>query len=176
MTTVRIHGGMPHAAGLPRWAEGLQHAFTFAISPQPGSIVLHLDPRASIYLFRVSRKKGVLVSTYDSRRISRYAGLPHELYLLVLSMLGITQWRALTLNPLLRPEDLLHDRPASCLYAQRLFPEDYVRDLEEPRICPYCRHFYRSLCPYTEVVALDAILSAAREASSQRAQFPVTSA
>jgi hypothetical protein len=165
---------MPHAANLPRRAEGLQQAFLFTTAPQPKSIPLHLGPRTSVHLFEVCRSRGVFVSTYDSHRISSYAGLPHELYLLVLSILGITQWRALTLNTLLQPEDLLHDRPASCLYAQRLFREDYVQALEEPRICPHCRHFYRSLCPEAEVFALEDVLNAAREATSQRALLPVT--
>ncbi|MCL4694412.1 MAG: hypothetical protein KJ060_18120 [Candidatus Hydrogenedentes bacterium] len=112
------------------------------------------DPR----LFRIDSDRGVLVSTYESDGICRYAGMGRNDYFRLCALLGKIQWTVLQLNPLLVEEDFSHVSPSPCLYAPRPFKQDFALALENPQICPGCLDFYRCLGAETEILALRMLL------------------
>jgi hypothetical protein len=112
-------------------------------------------------LFWVDREGGVYVSSAQSDGIALYLGMPRARYLFLCALLGLVQWRALDLNPLLVPEDLLHHNPPRCVFADPMRLEDYVVTLDEVRLCPACMNFFR--CLGVEPELLDAAAHFERE-------------
>lgn len=159
MGTIWILGNLEDALGVVRAAKTLQEEFVFSVSPQPGCIPLRLADRPGDGLFSATPGHGILVSTAESQGICAYTGVPRDVYLLTASMLGILRYRCLSLNPLLREEDCLHESPSWCLCARRLFIEEFAIAFEAPRLCTACWGFYRSLCPPEEVAAARRVLT-----------------
>lgn len=104
--------------------------------------------------YEVSIERGVTLSMWQSEGICGYAGISQSDYLTLCGLLGISQWSALNLNPLLRPEDLLHPPEANCLFATQRGIEYFALLLEDPCVCPGCVDFYHCLGADGEVVAL----------------------
>ncbi|HEO69896.1 MAG TPA: hypothetical protein ENN80_01435 [Candidatus Hydrogenedentes bacterium] len=135
-------------------ARGLQARFWFQGAPLPGAAPLRLVDRPGAALFAVERETGGVVSTIESHGIARYLGLQRGAYLLLCSMLGLTQWRALILNPLLQPEDFAHDTPDVCPFARHACIQDYALTLERGCICRPCFAFFHCLGVEPELLAL----------------------
>jgi len=96
------------------------------------------------------------VSTDQAKGIALFAGIAIENYVRVCAVLGLTQWRALELNPMLVVEDFVHTEPGDCLFVRRAYKPDYAIALERPVICPGCIEFYRCLGAEREIgAALD---------------------
>lgn len=113
-------------------------------------VSLYLAPNP-FALFSVSREDGVRLSTDDCGPISRYLGVTEDDYLLMGALLGLSQWRVLDFNPLIRPEDGMQCSDNTCLYAPRNSVRDYALVLEQAHVCSSCRQFYRCLGVETEL-------------------------
>ena len=161
-------------AQLPSVASGLRRFFrdvtvSQAPNPQP---TRHLE-HSPVPLFVTSRclaqgpydvdiERGVTVSTWNIEGICRYARIEPCTYLLLCSLLGISQWHVLKTNPLLRLEDLRHPPAAHCLYAKSQCIKDYILILEDPTVCRGCVEFYHCLGADLEVIALNETLNSIR--------------
>lgn len=124
---------------------------------------LHITERRLEAPYGVDRESGVSVSTWDSEGICLYAGIDERNYLLICSLLGMSQWRVLVSNDLLRPDDLRHPANVRCLFSQPDAIQDYALLLDEPRVCGGCVHFYHSLGADSELIALQEVVAEIRE-------------
>ena len=160
--SVRVEGA--DLAALQRLALSTQDRFRFCAEKgrhkgqAGGPIPLHISHTRSERLFSVDPIEGVTVSTWQSGGICIYAGIPEPHYYLLCSMLGLNQWRALSLNPLLRVEDFAHDEPANCLYVRRQLKQDHAVLLDTPFVCQGCLDFYRCLGLEPEMTALMSVV------------------
>ncbi len=124
---------------------------------------LHITDRRLRGPYGVDPDEGVSVSTWDSRGICRYAGIDERTYLLLCSLVGLSQWRVLATNELLRPDDLRHPPGVRCLFATPEMLQDYALILEEPRVCGGCVHFYHSLGADPELISLQEVVAEVRD-------------
>lgn len=108
--------------------------------------------------FSVGRESGVTISTFQLGGIARFANVEEGIYLAICALLGLTQWRALALNPLLKVEDFDHPEDEHCLFRSKQPVHDYTLLLEAPRVCTGCRDFYHSLGADSEIIALDRLI------------------
>jgi len=102
----------------------------------------------------------VRVSTANSDALSHYCRAPRGLYLALLATLGLVQACALRRNPLLRPEDLMHQQPGCCLFSACDSFDALARALDEPRICAGSVAFYEALLVAPEVNRLQSFAEA----------------
>jgi len=158
MQDVWTFGSASGVLELMHEADKSQRVYSFSAERVPGAIPLRITRRKRERLFSVTRACGVAISEWQGEGICAYTGIPRGRYLLSLGMLGLLRYRALQCNPLLHAEDLIHDTPAFCMYAHRLFAEEYALLFEKPQLCMHCRHFYSTLCPPEEVEALEQVL------------------
>lgn len=105
---------------------------------------------------------GVKVSTWQSGGLCLYSGIKLEMYLLLCSLLGLTQWRALARNTLLKIEDFGHERPSTCLFAPQDIKQDFAHLLERPHLCKGCWDFYYCLGVEYEMFALKHVVESIR--------------
>ena len=87
-------------------AARLQGAYSMSTRRRWGAAPVRFTSGESPAPFRVDRLRGVSIGTCNTHGIARYAGLSHPDYLLCLAMLGLIQWRALTLNQTSSPSIL----------------------------------------------------------------------
>lgn len=127
---------------------------------------LHLTGERLPEPFRVWPDRGVVVSMWDSEAICAYTGIQLDRYLLITSLLALSQWRVLRRNPLLRIEDLRHPAGIRCIFAEPASVQDFALLLDPPVICPGCADFYHCLGADSELIALREVLEEARRASS----------
>lgn len=154
---VSVEGGGVDWQRFAQLAREAQKRFRF-IRGQPGDVSLRISDKPSRSLFVAERVEGVSVSTWQIEGICRYAGLEREAFFLTCGLVGLTCWRALTLNPLLISEDLWHREAGRCLFSRQTYREDYALVFENPEVCPGCRDFFRCLCVESEVFALQQAL------------------
>lgn len=128
-----------------------------AAAPSP-VIMLEVTARELPTPFLVRTGGRVLLSEYLSERIAAYAGLSLPDYAHLIALCGVLQARVLQLNPLLVPEDLIHDSPVACVLARRCFLDEFFPVVEAPQLCPGCQTFYRRLLPPGEMAAVRAAL------------------
>ncbi|GMV91034.1 MAG: hypothetical protein AMXMBFR82_08120 [Candidatus Hydrogenedentota bacterium] len=126
--------------------------------PQKKPFRLFITDDGGSRLFQIDSERGVLVSTYQSDGICRYAGMDRNDYFRLCALLGKIQWTVLQLNPLLVEEDFSHVSPSPCVYAPRPFKQDFALTLENPQLCQGCIDFYRCLGAETEILALRMLL------------------
>ncbi len=171
MIEVFVRGNATDVKGLVEFGVEAQERFRFVEKPAPDGVAqADMKNRVQLYLtneitnnpFLVDRTRGVKVATTQSEGISHYLGISREAYLLLCSMLGLTQWRVLALNPLLRPEDFVHVEPATCAFTQQPYIQHYALTLEHRYICPACRDFFRCLGAELEILALQTLLRTSR--------------
>lgn len=160
MMDVFVTGDVQAVSELLGASAGVLREFRFTDRPLRGAVPLCLATFLPHGLFRVQRDHGVVVSILESEGIARYLGLPRGAYLLLCSVLGLTQWRALALNPLLEPEDFAHDDPPHCVFATQPTLQHYALSFEKRFICPACRDFFRCLGAEGEILALQDLLRA----------------
>lgn len=154
MLRVEVRGGVEDVATLLQFAPGPQHGYVFGRSPEADA-VLRLVSKEGPAPFGLSIDGSVVVCTWQSAGFSRYAGLQRGEYLLLLSLLGLTQWHALQRNPDLIPEDLVAVAACGCLFERRPLLEDFAVLMDSPHICSGCRRFYEQLCDAEAWKALD---------------------
>ena len=123
-------------------------------SRRDGPIDLYITDAPSKALFFTRLDRGVAVSLWQSQGISLYTGIDVDSYLLLCSILGLTQWRALSLNPLLREEDFIHEWPSECIFAKPESKAEFALLLENPVLCQGCTDFYHCLGVDLELQAL----------------------
>ena len=104
-------------------------------------------------LFEVSPASGVTISTDQADGIALFAGISTEQYLKGCAIAGLTQWRALDLNPMLVVEDFAHTEPRDCIFVQRPSKAEYALAFESPSICFGCFEFYHCLGADREIAA-----------------------
>lgn len=157
-----------------RLANRIQERFRFIFDPDPTSsplkrnaeevpIRLQITNEESDTLYSADLQNGVTVSCHSHEGICQYANISLETLILIISLLGLVQWRSLHLNPLLRPDDLLTRDRESCLFHWREFPQDYILIMDERRICAGCFDFYDCLAVEPELFALRQVLQYAAE-------------
>lgn len=147
---------------LARLGGRLQKQFRFTTgpwsTPHPASpestVSLYITDRPSHALFLVVKDRGVVVSTWRSVGICHYAHVDPDCYLITCALLGLIQWRALALNPLLRIDDFMHETPSTCLFTPVEVKQEAALLLDDPIICPGCRDFYHCLGVDSELFAL----------------------
>lgn len=122
---------------------------------------LHLTPERLPEPFRVSPDRGVVVSTWDSDGVCAYTGIRVDRYVLISSLLALSQWRVLQRNPLLRIEDLIHPAGVRCVFGEQKSVQDFALLLDPPVICPGCVDFYHCLGADTELIALREVIAEA---------------
>jgi hypothetical protein len=145
MIQVEVRGGFEDVTALLQCTPGPQRCYAFGVE-LPADVVLRLVSREGPAPYGVAADGTVVVCTWQSAGFSRYAGLGRGEYLLLLSMLGLTQWHALRHNPGLIPEDMVAQAACGCLFERRLLLEDFAVLMDVPHICAGCRSFYGQLC------------------------------
>ena len=163
---VWLHGELADVEPVARLAAEVQHAYQFETISAPNAVPVLFERRAAGAPVRLEPGEGLHVSTWQSEGICAYTGLSRDAYLLLFTIIGLTQWQALRRNPALLPEDLINTEYGNCLFARPLFIEEYALLLEYPRICGYCHAFYASLCTEPEIEALEAAVAVARRQST----------
>ena len=179
MTRVQMETTLPRPPEFAALAHGIQRRFQF-VSAEGGHrressepqdvdwVALYMTDAPTETLFHARVATGVAISTWQSAGICSYAGLSVSSFLLLCTLLGLTQWRALVLNPLLRPEDMIHETRSRCLYARLEAKQDYALLFEDPHICRGCNDFYHCLGADDELVALQTSLRYVRRAMAGR--------
>lgn len=160
MTDVFVTGDVQAVSELLEASVSIGREFRFADHSFPGAVPLCLATFSPHGLFHVQRDQGVVISTQESQGIAGYLGLPRGTYLLLCSILGLTQWRTLALNPLIEPEDFAHSEPSYCVFAAQPTLQHYALSFEKRYICPTCRDFFHCLGAEGELLALQDLLRA----------------
>jgi len=139
-------------------ARQVQSRFLFVKGLQPLGPSLQVVGWPMPRPFLVDRRQGVVVTTWQGEGLCSYARLELEEYLLLCALQGLTQWRALQLNPLLIEEDLNHHVPPLCLFAVPPTTQEYALLLEEPQICRGCLQFYCCLGAEEEIRVVQQVI------------------
>jgi len=111
--------------------------------------------------FRVYPDRGVVVSTWESAGVCRYTGLAVDNYLLIASLLALSQWRVLWRNRLLQLDDLHHPKGVRCVFAGPHSVQEFALLLDPPEICRGCVDFYHCLGADSELIALRNVIAEA---------------
>ncbi len=119
---------------------------------------LHLTSERLPEPFRVWPDRGVVVSTWDSEAICAYTGIRLDRYVLIASLLALSQWRVLRRNPLLWLDDLRHPPGVRCVFTEPPSVQDFALLLDPPVICPGCVDFYHCLGADSELIALREVI------------------
>lgn len=127
---------------------------------------LHLTSQRLPEPFRVYPDRGVVVSTWESAAICTYTGIRIDRYVLIASLLALSQWRVLRKNPFLRLEDLQHPAGVHCVFAAPHSVQDFALLLDPPVICPGCVDFYHCLGVDSELLALREVIVETQIASA----------
>jgi hypothetical protein len=126
----------------------------FVLAQTGACVPIEITSQVDRVLISAERGRGVLLSTFQIEGLCRYAGLNAGSYLLLCTLLGATQWRALLLNPMLVAEDFRHGPPCNCLFAEQHNKQEFALLLESPQICSGCVDFYRCLGAEREIEML----------------------
>ncbi len=149
--------GIPHLDDIAR---GLERHLRFAPRHSGADAAcLHLTSRRLPGPFVVNPQRGVVVSTWESGGVCGYTGIGLDDYLLIASLLALTQWRVLRGNPLLRIEDLRHPPEVHCLFAGPHSVQDFALLLDPPIACGGCADFYHCLGADSELIALRQVIA-----------------
>lgn len=155
---VAVSGCSFRGPRLVRTMNELQTRYRFDFVDETLPVDRSFVPRASLQLsrnrhelFHVARYRAIRLSIHDSAPISRYLKVTEDQYLTMGALLALAQWRVLDANPLIRPEDWLHEPGTSCLYAPCERVQDYALLMEHPGVCTSCRDFYCCLGAETEL-------------------------
>lgn len=106
----------------------------------------------------------VTVCADQAEELCHYANMDRDVFLLLGAILGIIQWRALVLNPLLASQDdLRHAQPSRCLFAEQPTKNEFALVLEDLHICRGCLQFYRCLGAEADVEALLVLMARLRD-------------
>ncbi len=151
--SVCVLGGEPEVRWIPELGARAQTRYDFCLSRGLRSLTMHITRDEEPALFSL-RDTGVAVSAWQSEGIARYAGIDRTAYFLLCGALGLLQYRALALNPLLQPDDFLHATDGGCLFSTCHVKQEYALLIERPRVCAGCVQFFDCLGCEPEVGAL----------------------
>ncbi|HPJ99149.1 MAG TPA: hypothetical protein PKW60_06655 [Candidatus Hydrogenedentes bacterium] len=151
--SVCVFGPEPDIRKIPELGARAQNRYDFCLSRDLRSLTMQITSDEEPALFSL-RDTGVAVSAWQSEGIARYAGIDRTAYFLLCGALGLLQYRALALNPLLQPDDFLHGADCGCLFSTCHAKHEYALLLEQPRICGGCVQFFDCLGCEPEVGAL----------------------
>jgi hypothetical protein len=159
--------GLSPQSPLGQWVHSRQDRFQLqSWTATPDDIRMKYREDLAEAPWRLRRAGNLVeVSTWRCSALARYAGRSRREYLLLTGMLALTQFRALALNPLLKPTDFIHRCEESCLFVyepNRAF-ERFLLATDQLRICRGCSDFYHCLGVDPEWFALNAILKAFHE-------------
>jgi len=158
MMNVHVSGPSEDTLALIRVARLHEVNYMFTNEVTAGVAPIFITDNVDSTLVCVDRSRGIRVSTYQREGICTYTGLDNGTFLLLCSILGTTQWRTLSLNPLLVAEDFNHGPACRCLFSHQACKEDFALVLENPEVCPSCLAFYRCLGAEREVDTLTSFL------------------
>ena len=149
---------------LAQWVESRQRRFQIQDAPTtPDAIRLRFTDACTDAPWRLKPTENlVIVSSWRCADLARYVGCSRRDYLLLTGMLALTQYRALTLNPLLKPVDFIHRCEESCLFVNEpnYALERFLLATEQLAVCRGCADFYHCLGVDPEWLALTDILDA----------------
>ena len=129
-----------HDAFLP---DELDLPLYITLSPDPGDAP-----------FRVYSPNHIVLSTFQLKGHARFTRLSIESHLLLYLNLALLQRKALTIKPLLIPEDLIHPPEVPCLMNRPANIESYALMLENLDFCPGCSDFYNCVSCENELAHL----------------------
>ena len=165
---VCVSGAAPEVQRIPEIGSRAQTRYDFRLSRGIRSLSLRITDDHQNGLFSLA-EGGVAVSAWQSEGIARYAGIDRSAYFLLCGALGLLQYRALALNPLLEPDDFRYDNNSDCLFSLRPMKQEYALLLERPQICAGCVQFFDCLGCEPEVGALLDIIGYIRGSQINRA-------
>ena len=172
MISVLLTGDDIEIANLCRIANGLQNYYNFKphsdAAIHPLCVSVNITTLSLDRLAKVSLEEGIQLTTAHSEGICTYANLPLTHYLLVCAFMGLIQWRALDLNPLIKREDFLTEEHSDCLYTPRDTMQEYSLNIEQLRLCPGCAEFYHWLGTDSELVMLYRLIDFLRSDKEKR--------
>lgn len=123
--------------------------------------------------FRVYPDRGVVVSTWDSAKVCQYTGIAIDNYLLIASLLALSQWRVLSRNRLLQLDDLHHPNGVRCVFAGPHSVQEFALLLDPPVICRGCVGFYHCLGADPELIALRNVIAEVTKSPQTDPLIPV---
>ncbi len=109
---------------------------------------------------------GLWVSQNNVRNLSTYFGIESEWFFLLFTLMGTIQLKSLVKNDLLRQEDLIHNKNCDCLFSRHTHFAQWLRSLEDIRICTGSASFYRYLGCENELISLKLVVDRLREVIS----------
>ncbi|MFO7976375.1 MAG: hypothetical protein R6V12_17270 [Candidatus Hydrogenedentota bacterium] len=165
---VHVLGRDPEVQQIPDIAAQAQTRYVFSLTHSWKALTLYVTHDHEDSLFSL-RESGVAVSAWQSEGISRYAGINRTSYFLLCGALGLLQYRALALNPLLRSDDFLHAGKDGCLFATHHPKQEYALLMENPHVCAGCVQFFDCLGCEPEVGALLDVLDFTRNGQFKKA-------
>ncbi|MEX2015938.1 MAG: hypothetical protein WD873_04805 [Candidatus Hydrogenedentales bacterium] len=154
--------GLTPRSPLASWAQSLQSRFRIEdTAAAPGSIRVRYSDRYEDAPWRLYPSENlVVVSSWRSDQLARFAGRQTREYLLLTGVLALTQFRTLILNPLLKPVDFIHRCEKPCLFAHE--PEQplerFLLAADRLEVCHGCGQFYCCLGAEPEWVAVRQVL------------------
>lgn len=151
--SVYVLGSEPEVSRIPELGARAQTRYDFRLSRTVRSLTMDITGERENSLFSL-RETGVAVSAWQSEGIAQYAGIDRTAYFLLCGALGLLQYRALALNPLIQPDDFLHSSDDGCLFSTRPMKQEYALLMERPHICAGCVQFFDCLGCEPEVGAL----------------------
>lgn len=140
-------------------SRGRQNCFRFMQEPSEGGVPLRLTGQLQKRPYYLSVSGGIILSTVQSGQIACYLGVTRADLFLRNAMIALVQWRAITLNALLRPEDFSHAEPRTCVFAAQPSIGGHTIALEHGYVCPACHDFFSCLGAEPEIDALQHVLA-----------------
>ncbi|MBI1317817.1 MAG: hypothetical protein GC168_02565 [Candidatus Hydrogenedens sp.] len=126
------------------YANAQQSAVTFVDALRQRMPRLIFTDQAYAELVEV-QPGAIMLPLVDSSRLSQYAKIEMDEYLLSLAMAGIVMHQTLRKHKDFLVEDLLHRHDPSCIFSRGLPPEQRLVMLEHLYVCPGCHTFYQAL-------------------------------
>lgn len=104
--------------------------------------------------FILQSRRRAAITAWELEGFCMFTGMSAADYLEITCLLALTQLKALSVNPLMEPEDFLCDSPDSCLWIRRDSFQEHALLYEKREVCEGCVDFYHRLGVDEELVAL----------------------
>lgn len=123
----------------------------------PFSIVTITDEQQERPFVLQSRRRA-RITTWQSSGVCFFSRLTRSDYYTLCCLLSLTQLKALTMNTLLDPDDLVCESE-SCSFARRESLQEYALLFEGRSVCAGCLDFYHCLGADIEVLGAQGMLA-----------------
>lgn len=158
MLDVYVTGTIPDPGLIIGRGHWLGEYFTLTTTKKPRAIRLDYTERPMARPYAVCPDR-VVVTSWQSEGIAKYAGIdPHD-YLMFFALLGLIEFRALQVNPDLKPHDLADLRTQYCVFTHRELFEEYALVFDDPYLCSSCAQFYCCIGCEREIFVLKNVLA-----------------